>query len=101
MAVTNAIEALSLLGRRKDEEELSYDLILADVHMPDMDGFELLHHVNDNFNIPVIRKFLFNMIFTRISSEYIQTSSNENSNNFYVRYNKLYVLCELFSFIHS
>lgn len=59
MAVTHAFQALSLLDGQKNEEESSYDLILADVHMPDMDGFELLQYVNENLNIPVICKFLY------------------------------------------
>lgn len=72
MAVTHAFQALSLLGGRKNEEESLYDLILADVHMPDMDGFELLQYVNDNFNIPVIRKFLYiHNLSLKLVNEYI------------------------------
>ena len=59
-AVTNA--ALSLL-EQKDERERPYDMVLADVHMPVMDGFELLRRVNGEFNLPVVRKCLC-IVFT-------------------------------------
>ncbi|KAK1361059.1 hypothetical protein POM88_045533 [Heracleum sosnowskyi] len=52
-AVTHALEALSLLCDKREGEK-SYDVILADVHMPIMNGFELMHRVNNNFNIPVV-----------------------------------------------
>ncbi|XP_017245583.2 two-component response regulator ARR10-like [Daucus carota subsp. sativus] len=50
-AVTHA--ALSLL-EQKDERERPYDMVLADVHMPVMDGCELLRRVNGEFNLPVV-----------------------------------------------
>ncbi|KAK1393768.1 hypothetical protein POM88_012824 [Heracleum sosnowskyi] len=52
-AVTHALQALSLLDE-KCQGERSYDVILADVHMPQMDGIQLLRHVNKKFDIPVV-----------------------------------------------
>ena len=54
-AVSHALQALSIL-EHKDERERPYDLVLADVHMPVMDGFKLLQRVNEEFNLPVVRK---------------------------------------------
>ncbi|KAL1820006.1 hypothetical protein ACET3Z_014875 [Daucus carota] len=52
-AVSHPLEALSILERR-DENEKSYDVVLSDVHMPDMDGFKLMRRVNKEFNLPVV-----------------------------------------------
>jgi DNA-binding response OmpR family regulator len=45
---TNGLEALD-----KTREELP-DLVLLDVMMPDMDGFETLQHIREMSNVPVI-----------------------------------------------
>lgn len=50
--MTNATEALELL--RKNRE--NYDVVLTDVNMPDMDGFELLKIIGLEMDIPVISK---------------------------------------------
>ncbi|KAL6007358.1 hypothetical protein ACLOJK_032855 [Asimina triloba] len=42
--------ALSILAEKKQK----FDLILTDVHMPDMDGFKLLEHVGLDLNLPVV-----------------------------------------------
>nr|CAD1826753.1 unnamed protein product [Ananas comosus var. bracteatus] len=42
--------ALSLLRERKD----GYDVVISDVHMPDMDGYKLLEHVGLEMDLPVI-----------------------------------------------
>lgn len=55
LAVTTcsrAADALSLLRERKG----SFDLVISDVHMPDMDGFKLLEHVGLEMDLPVISK---------------------------------------------
>ncbi|WOH02247.1 hypothetical protein DCAR_0521636 [Daucus carota subsp. sativus] len=48
--VTIATEALALLRANKDD----YDLVMTDVRMPDMDGFELLKIIGLEMDIPVI-----------------------------------------------
>ncbi|KAK1387520.1 Two-component response regulator [Heracleum sosnowskyi] len=42
--------ALSLLREKKS----GFDIVLSDVHMPDMDGFKLLEHIGLEMDLPVI-----------------------------------------------
>lgn len=41
---------------------VSFDLVVADVHMPDMNGFELQQQINHEFNLPVVCESRFNWI---------------------------------------
>ncbi|KAJ0249210.1 Two-component response regulator ARR1 [Hirschfeldia incana] len=45
-----AAMALSLLRKNKH----GFDIVISDVHMPDMDGFKLLEHVGLEMDLPVI-----------------------------------------------
>nr|XP_043608344.1 two-component response regulator ARR1-like [Erigeron canadensis] len=45
-----AENGLSLLRENKN----GYDIVLSDVHMPDMDGFKLLEHIGLEMDLPVI-----------------------------------------------
>ncbi|KAI3985966.1 hypothetical protein MKX01_039048 [Papaver californicum] len=47
---SQAVVALSLLRERK----YMFDLVLSDVHMPDMNGFKLLKHIGSEMDLPVI-----------------------------------------------
>ncbi|KAG0464239.1 hypothetical protein HPP92_020308 [Vanilla planifolia] len=47
---TQAMKALSLLRERKG----GFDVVISDVHMPDMDGFKLLELVGLEMDLPVI-----------------------------------------------
>ncbi|KAF5750102.1 two-component response regulator ARR2 isoform X2 [Tripterygium wilfordii] len=47
---SKATMALSLLRERKGY----FDVVLSDVHMPDMDGYKLLEHVGLEMDLPVI-----------------------------------------------
>ncbi|XP_018720289.2 putative two-component response regulator ARR13 [Eucalyptus grandis] len=44
------LHALSILQARK----CSFDLVMTDYHMPDMNGLELQRHVREEFKLPVI-----------------------------------------------
>ena len=50
---SHAKDALSMLCERK----VSFDLVISDVYMPEMDGFKLLEHVGLEMDLPVISKF--------------------------------------------
>lgn len=41
------------------ENRRGFDVIISDVHMPDMDGFRLLEHVGLEMDLPVISKYIF------------------------------------------
>ncbi|KAJ1404446.1 Signal transduction response regulator, receiver domain [Sesbania bispinosa] len=47
---SEARAALNLLSERKG----SFDILLIDVHIPDMDAYGFLHHVSQRLNLPVI-----------------------------------------------
>lgn len=47
-----AIKALKMLRENRNK----YDLVISDVNMPDMDGFNLLELVGLEMDLPVISK---------------------------------------------
>jgi CheY-like chemotaxis protein len=41
------------------EKNDSFDLVLIEAKMPDMDSYEFLRHVTQQINIPIISKYIF------------------------------------------
>jgi two-component response regulator (ARR-B family) len=54
---SQATAALKLLRERKG----CFDVVLSDVHMPDMDGFKLLELVGLEMDLPVISECFFSL----------------------------------------
>ncbi|XP_059627568.1 putative two-component response regulator ARR21 [Cornus florida] len=50
VTVKHAADALCTLRIKGD----SFDLVVTDVHMPDMNGFELQKQIDEEFNLPVV-----------------------------------------------
>lgn len=70
--------ALSVLREHKNE----FDIVISDVHMPDMDGFELLKHITSEMDLPVIRKNLLFIILLwihRVRSKFLNFDPNSKN----------------------
>lgn len=59
MTVKNANDALSILGVSGN----SFDLVITNVRMPEMNGFQLQEQITNEFDIPVVCKFLIPHLF--------------------------------------
>jgi two-component response regulator ARR-B family len=51
--VTTTNQAAKALALLRENKEM-FDLVISDVHMPDMDGFKLLEQVGLEMDLPVI-----------------------------------------------
>lgn len=56
-ATLDALTALKLLRENRD----NYDIVITDVWMPEMDGFELLEAIGHEMDVPVICKWATTM----------------------------------------
>lgn len=56
MTVRNALDALATLRLQK------FDLVVTDLHMPEMNGLELQKRVEEEFKLPVISECYFKLI---------------------------------------
>lgn len=54
--VTKCNRAEIALNLLRDNTK-GYDIVISDVHMPDMDGFKLLEQVGLEMDLPVISRF--------------------------------------------
>ncbi|KAF9671960.1 hypothetical protein SADUNF_Sadunf12G0104700 [Salix dunnii] len=73
VTMKNPLDALSTLRLKND----IFDLVITDLHMPQMNGMELQKHVHEEFNLPVI-------IMSSDDSESVILRSLEGGAAFYV-----------------
>lgn len=67
-AVTTTNQAVIALRMLRENRDL-FDLVISDVHMPDMDGFKLLELVGLEMDLPVIS--MFKMLSILVSSLFL------------------------------
>lgn len=60
LAVTCAKDANEALNMLRTQ---SFDLVISDVDMPGVDGFQLLEQIKEEFSLPVICEFLLCIIY--------------------------------------
>jgi signal transduction histidine kinase len=73
--VTSGIEALTLLTQEPDDQR--YDVILCDLHMPDLSGMELHQKLSENRPATAERMvFMTGGTFTERSREFVHRISN-------------------------
>ncbi|XP_074364941.1 two-component response regulator ARR14-like [Apium graveolens] len=93
-AVTCPLQALSILGENGDNNERTpYDIVLADVHMPVMGGFELVRHIQKDFNIPVL------LISSDNSSESVTKGFKIGASAYYLKPIKVEDLAQIWQYI--
>lgn len=63
-----AEHALNLLRKNRS----GYDIVISEVHMPDMDGFKLLEQVGLEMDLPVISEHSYPDLYTWISDLWIE-----------------------------
>ena len=56
-AVTTTSQAITALKMLRENRN-KFDLVISDVHMPDIDGFKLLELVGLEMDLPVISKLM-------------------------------------------
>jgi len=73
MMVKSAKDALSVLR----SSDLSFDIVIIEVHMPEMNDFQLQQEIAKDFGIPVVCEFIIFYILhkTRISFLFITFGS--------------------------
>ena len=81
-AVTTTSQATTAL-RMLRENKNKFDLVISDVHMPDMDGFKLLELVGLEMDLPVISKpKTLHMVFSPLCFSF-EDSKGKHAVDFY------------------